>query len=239
MNIFDTRHFNIENVPNYPCPTCLNGSLEHSSHKLIENASTVNARDCDAFDYEWVTYVIQAELRCNSKPCNEIVLMVGTGYVEENYDVEDWRNSSREFEAICTPEYFVPTLKVFNIPDYVPGDVRDILEQSFSLFFVDPDSCGNKIRASLEIILDCLKIPDGNLHHRINKLDGKYEKIKTLLMGAKWLGNAGSHGNKALTQNDLVKAYKIITVLLDLLFKPAEDFTEVYAIAESLIETFG
>jgi len=244
MDSFTLPYFNVDSFPEYHCPTCGKGILENIEHHLIEDAETKNSKEHPEFGHEWIKYVIQAKLQCNRSKCKEAVLMIGNGYIEEYYDQENYLEN-HEYIANCKPKYFLPSLKMINISSYVPDDVRNALEQSFSLFFADFDSCGNKIRASLEILLDSKEIPAGKLHRRIENIenieniDAELEKVKKLLMAIKWLGNAGSHGNEALNQNDLIKAYKIINVVLDIMFKPVDDLTEINSIADSLIETYS
>ena len=100
-----------------------------------------------------------------------------------------------------------------------------IIDESFQLFWVDEASCGNKIRSSIEKLLDLQKITKTiknnrgkrqmlNLHERILKFKTKEPDIANYLLALKWIGNQGSHINTVLTKIELVDAYKILEVSL-------------------------
>nr|WP_240915911.1 DUF4145 domain-containing protein [Pseudoalteromonas sp. Z1A2] len=123
-----------------------------------------------------------------------------------------------------------------------------MLNKSFALFFCDSDSCGNRIRACIEFLLDELKIPRvhrnkddkeirSSLHYRIEHLPEKHEKIKGLLLAIKWLGNVGSHGNEGLTKKVTIDAYEILKLVLDIVYKPSDE--NIFDLAHKINEAKG
>ena len=244
MDHFKQASFSLTHPPQWHCPTCeigilqLEGDFNHQS-----TATTKRDADHPEFSHEWVEYTIHGQLQCNNSRCNEPVMLIGTGFVEEESCYE---STTSEYLTYCTPTYFQPHLKIFNIPDYVPSKVSEMLDKSFALFFCDSDSCGNKIRAGIEVLLDELSVKKTefkggkdkiiSLGNRINnELGNQHQDIKKLIDAIRWLGNASSHGADNLTKNDIIEAYKIIQVVLKIKFEPGLDMATISNIAEKMI----
>jgi hypothetical protein len=112
----------------------------------------------------------------------------------------------------------------------VPNDVRDKLEQSFRLFWCDLEACSNRIRTSIEKLLDYL---EGNrtalsvtekgdpltLHARIERYGKTDKPLSEHLMAVKCLGNAGSHSDP-IKRDDILDAYEMMDYVLREMFDP-------------------
>ncbi|MEM6299596.1 MAG: hypothetical protein AAF740_12985, partial [Bacteroidota bacterium] len=57
------------------------------------------------------------------------------------------------------PKYFDPPMKIIDVPENCDEGVEKELESSFKLFFNDLDACANKIRRTLEVLMDSLSAP--------------------------------------------------------------------------------
>jgi hypothetical protein len=120
--------------------------------------------------------------------------------------------------------------KYFHIPDNCPVLVKELINESFSLFFSSPNAAANCIRAAIEKLLTELNIKRFNivkgerrfisLHQRIGLLPNKYSKFKDLILAIKWLGNAGSHGHTQLSMDDVMDSYELTKHILNEIYEP-------------------
>jgi hypothetical protein len=251
MKNFLQEEFDIEHLPQWFCPTCKIGILEigGKAADIEQTAESVGLKCHPDYDHEFVEYTINALLKCNNKKCCETVMTVGSGSVDEYQGYSDQGEYIHEYVTLFRPSYFQPSINIFNVPEYVPKVLVTTLKKSFALFFCDSDSCGNRIRACVEFLLDELKIPReyenkkgevkrASLHFRIENLPPQeYEKIKALLLAIKWLGNVASHGNEGLTKKETIDAYEILKVVLDIIYKPSDD--HVFDLANKINEAKG
>jgi 5S rRNA maturation endonuclease (ribonuclease M5) len=247
---FLSKEFNIEHLPQWFCPTCKIGILEigEKTADIEQTAESKALRWHPNYDHEFVEYTINALLKCNNKKCCETVMSIGSGRVDEYYNYSERGEETHDFVTLFKPIYFYPHLKIFNATEDVPELIVNMLDKSFALFFCDSDSCGNRIRACIEFLLDELKVPRvhrnkqdkevrSNLHYRILHLPEEYEKIKGLLLAIKWLGNIGSHGNEGLTTKDTIDAYEILKVVLGIIYKPSD--AHIFDLANKINEAKG
>jgi hypothetical protein len=250
MKNFISDEFYIEHLPQWFCPSCSIGILEldKKSLNVQTTAKSLALKEHPEYDHEWEQYSIAAQLNCNNKKCSETVMALGGGRVELDQYYLDSGEAHSQYDTMFTPSYFQPSLNIFNVPKYVPDNLVTMLKKSFGLFFCDSDSCGNRIRACIEFLLDELKIPRvhknkqekevrSTLHYRIENLPENHEKIKGLLLAIKWLGNVGSHGNDGLTKKDVIDAYKILQLTFDILYKPSDDL--IFDLANKINEAKG
>jgi len=120
--------------------------------------------------------------------------------MEQVYDTE----GNVDFDTYFLVEHMVPAPPIIVIPKGVPKAVKRELQLSFELFWLDHGACVNRLRVSLERLLDELKVPkkakttkgkfeDLTLHKRIEKAKLDDDGIKEFLMAVKWVGNIGTH----------------------------------------------
>lgn len=232
------RAFTIKHLPEWTCPTCQKGVLQQVKGAFYNEESTLSkdAHGHEAWEPEWITFNYSNTLKCSNSHCGEIVINVGEGFVD--WDVIQGENGYPEqvYTEYFRPKYFQPYLKLFIITDNIPDEVRDEIEQSFSLFFSNPDSSLNHIRISLENLLTYLKVKkytnrDGkrfpiSLHKRIDLVPNKHDHIKDLFLAVKWLGNAGSHSSKKVSKDDVMDAYEIMDAILSELFQNKKEYAK-------------
>ncbi|RMG98211.1 MAG: DUF4145 domain-containing protein [Chloroflexi bacterium] len=207
-----------DEAPPYSCPHCGVGTLEivpKSLKKKETVASQKEHRNPD-WDPEWIRYSFTAWLKCSRTECEQGVAVSGRGSVDVAYDPEEGPEWYDSFE----PLHFWPTLDIINIPDKTPDDVAKELRSAFSLFKIDPSACANRIRVSLELLLDHLgvqrkkrtsggKMKILTLHERIELLRPKNPDVCDQLIAIKWVGNTGSHSTFATT-SDLLDVFEIL-----------------------------
>lgn len=145
--------------------------------------------------------------------CDEIVLVSGLVNDEEN---------------LLQPVCFLPTLNLFPLSNRCPSNIAAQTRQAFSLYWSDKNAAGNRIRASVELILDHLKIKKNRLtkinkrqpmtlHDRILEYHPKNPDVGEMLLAIKWVGNIGSHRTE-LKKVDLLDDLEMLEFVHDELF---------------------
>lgn len=221
--------------PKWICPTCGIGVLQlhEDSFAVYERSDSKKAHNHEAWEPDWISYIYSCFLKCSNNDCAEMVTNTGTGSVESDQFYDEHGIPQQEWFDYFQAKYFQPCLRIFNIPEDAPYDVKTEIEQSFALFFCNSDSASNHVRIALENLLTHLKVKASeanngkryplSLHKRISLLPTKYQQLKDLFLAVKWLGNAGSHSNKEVTMDDVMDAYEIMEVILDDVFKNKKD----------------
>ena len=218
--------FSKDNIPSWSCPTCNSGIITTTKEKFLDGhtASTTAIIKEDWFDPEDMAELIYTVfLQCSNPKCLEIVMNVGSGFVERDYDEHDW-----SWISYFKPKFFYPPLMIFQIPKNTPENVRESIISSFSLVFTNPASSANQIRIAIECLLTHLKVKQYHivkgkrnkltLHRRIELLPEKYKKIKEVCLAIKWLGNAGSHCEDKITFDDVFDGYDMLSFVLEELY---------------------
>jgi hypothetical protein len=207
----------------YPCPNCNDGTLtlqdkgfheEQTLESILEDKEISDGGVASAAYTQYYNFI--GILQCSN--CKDHVSVCGDSFWSEYLTEEDIENK----DAALFPKFFFPTLHIFPIPTNTPLDVKEELLKAFSLFWVDGSSCVNKIRTTIEILLDKQKVKRTiiskkgkrekiTLHQRITIYGRKNVKLSNLLEAAKWLGNIGSHGKiedeSVLTAFDLLEYF--------------------------------
>lgn len=224
--------FRLANTPDWVCPTCGKGILSFKEGSFLQEELTgsANAHSHEAWDPEWISYIYTGVLRCSNEKCKEVVVNSGKGSVSWEVDYGSDGEPETEYVDYFSPKYFEPHLILFNIPESCSYKVKEMLYESFKLFFYNQNASANCVRAAIEELLTELKVKRFNtnagrrrfltLHNRIELLPAKFERIKELLMAIKWLGNAASHGHSDLTLDDLMDSYELTEHVLEEIYEP-------------------
>ncbi len=227
--------FRSESFPRWRCPTCIEGVLDlaKGTFRKEQCARSRQRWGHEGWGPEWTEYVYSCVLKCAHPPCQEVVVTGGLGFVDLDVEYDQQGNPDQNFTDLFYPRYFLPHLKIIDIPKQTPKDVTGELNQSFALFFINPASAANHVRIALENILTDLKVKlfetacSGRkiltLHRRVDLLPSKYEHLKDLCLAIKWLGNAGSHSKNEVTLDDVMDAYELMEVVLTQLYDPKGD----------------
>ncbi len=222
--------FQEEYIPQWICPTCNKGVLQLKKDTFLksETSDSKLGRSHPEWEPEWLQYTFSCQLEC-SLPCEETIICIGTGTVEEGFSGYD-EDGFPDFVLtdFYRPKYFQPSLKIFSYPKGTFSNVKDELNHSFELFFCSPPSAANHVRIAIENLLTNLGVKrfriNNNkrapifLHNRIESLPRKYQDLKDILLAIKWLGNAGSHERTTITIDDVMDAYEMLAVVLEDLF---------------------
>lgn len=211
-----------------PCPYCNDGKLIIQKEKFINEEDFDSIEDRrkahdpetkDQFDWEpdYYSGKFVALLKCNR--CNNKVAVSGTTSLTPILDEDDYPGHAE----YCVPRSFSPPIKIINFPksERIDWDMKNLINKSFEIFWVDESACANKIRIALEKLLDLQNINRENqqgqklqLHKRIELFKQINEKLGELLMTLKIFGNEGSHSVRKIEKNDLLDAYEILEYIL-------------------------
>lgn len=219
--------FNSDKIPSILCPNCHKGKLQIKDTFI--SAQTKHSKekyDSECFSETDYEEKFCGMLECDNNTCKEIITVVGTMFLDPISRYEDGM-SYTEWRPFFKPEYFAPQLDIFELKKKYPLKVRNALINSFKLFFADNESCANKIRIVVEVLLDELKIPrtynknnkrkNYFLHKRIELFQSKEQDLGALMLSIKWIGNYGSHIDK-LSKSDLIDAFIFLQSVLDKLY---------------------
>jgi len=195
-----------------PCPSCGSGLLFPSANKGIIENETVDSKFKNSYGYNYTEYLFSIHLKCSN--CGDIVAVSGN-FSEENEPSNEEFGIQRYYDPIS----FYPPPKIISIPESCPKSVSRLLNDSFGLYWLDVGSCANKIRISIEVLMDELKINKTrivsgkrrklSLHERISKFKITNIEIGDILLSIKWIGNAGSHFSD-IVKEDLLDAYQLL-----------------------------
>lgn len=120
------------------------------------------------------------------------------------------------------PHFFVPSLKIINLPPETPESVKEEIEFSFAYFFFDKDACMAKVRKALERFMDAEGIPTHDTDEerlslqqrlKIYKPAKRLIKEKSLLTAIRPIGNQGVHHK--VKETDVLFAYEALEKFLD------------------------
>ncbi len=210
------QNLQINFSPPWPCPTCAKGHLVLVPESLTykERANSKKER-CDIdWDPEWIRYVFTAWLKCNNDHCGEDVVISGIGE-ESNSNSEEETDWVPQF----SPKHCLPMPDMFEIPQKCSEAIKNELRKAFAVFWSDHSASASHIRASLERLMDHLKITatekqkekskKPELHKRIEVFKETEPLIGSQLMSLKWLGNTSAHEGD-VSREDVLDAFEIL-----------------------------
>lgn len=239
--IWEQKSFN--KTGSYSCPKCYIGSLNginKISHLTVEGEELIK------LNYPYgIPNLFVGILQCNNSKCSTVISVNGV-LLTDVRDAEIDENNEY-FQTIIEeyhPKFFHPNLRMFPLTNQIPKNIIQLIDEAFSLYFCDNNSCANKIRTAIENILDDLKAPKKklnkknkyqqipNLHQRIEHFSKRQPQICKFLMALKIIGNEGSHTVK--TENDSVlDAFEILEYLIEVTY--VKNKSRIEKIAESII----
>jgi hypothetical protein len=203
-----------------PCPNCHIGHLISVDTKFVQSETRESAiLTTDEPSYPYTDYVFTEHLKCDH--CSEVVTAMGSKS-EDNYPNPDGDHSiSIKYLA------FIPAPHIIEIPKSCPDTVKKILIESFGLYWMDENSCANKIRVSIEALMDALKVRKTKvtrkgrkkvmLHNRILEYKIRNPDVSQYLLAIKCIGNSGSHLSD-VSEEHILDAYKLLEYSLELIY---------------------
>ena len=227
-------------MPDWHCPYCQKGFLGFDplfNPAIVHTQETPESEEGQnrqGFSLHDIDMNFTAALTCNR--CRRMTYCLGKAGLDPIYDVDPYEP---EWETIYLPRVFMPAIQLFYIPSDCPSDVKESIQSSFALAWLDLSATGNKLRIAVEQLLlhiDPSLQQYGKLHKRLEVLGKSRPEITSLLFAIKWLGNDASH-KSSLLECDIAVAYKIIEKVLDQLYPSAS--TNISALAQLVNSTEG
>ncbi|MBS4049540.1 MAG: DUF4145 domain-containing protein [Alphaproteobacteria bacterium] len=240
------ERFGQEAFPSLPCPSCSKGriSLVKGKFWTLEAGYSVKLKEEDAWEPDWRTERFTAFMQCAESACGESVVASGIVDAEEELDEEyGW-----VYASVLKPQDFYPAPRLIPIPENCPEEVQECLKTAFRLFWSDLASCVNKIRISMEALLDHLKVPrrrktasgkieNLTLHQRIVAYAAKDAEISQSLMAIKMVGNLGSHDEGPISRDIVFNVLNLYEDALEAIFDHRKK--ELKRVKAALIKSKG
>lgn len=221
-------------LPPLICGYCNEGHLIYRKELHLQKMSTDSERKYKMSHIDmmelWGHFTALGE--CTN--CDDFTIVSGEHYFTEielydEYDVHYGRKKMTTYYI----NYVNPSPELIKLPENLSKETIKTIKKSFDLFWVDSDSCANKIRHGLELFLTSRNIDQTTidkygeavnlmLHSRIDKFANEHFDLKDYLIALKHIGNQGSHSKDPMTREKLLIAYE----MLDHVFKKLYDDSE-------------
>ncbi|WP_422847235.1 DUF4145 domain-containing protein [Acidovorax sp. M14] len=225
FRLYQTMGYTEGNRPDYRCPSC--GSHLQDGELVSRNtAETRRDKNDPDFEPEWVRETFRHDLTCSHPNCGEPIVLVGEARVLE-FNTAGEYGYEPEYAMYYEPRYFIPHLRMFEVPPNTPEKVRKSIDASFNLFFVSSGSALNEIRNAVEFLMDELgvarhetdlltgEVVRWDLDKRVGKMPNQGgPNLKQHIGAIKTLGNWGSHAVMT-NRTDVLEAYKVLHYVLD------------------------
>ncbi len=226
--LWKNRSFERNSPTQYPCPKCFVGILKPL---LVKTEITGEGEHMSNYNYPYgIEHIFSGLFKCTKNSCGEIISFGGIC----NKDIETGEELPNgelvpKYITIYEPKFFYPNLRLFKLPKNIDKEIKEQIDLSFSHYFNDLSSCANRIRTTVEVILDVIKAPKykiansgrrhifRKLHNRIENFKKKKKTIAELLLAIKFIGNEGSHKGK-VEVDDILDAYEILNEVIDMAF---------------------
>lgn len=204
--------------PEYICPICVS---EKSKLVLVKNSfdqSDTTAWQMERLSFDDYVHEYNFSFSLICQDCGETVYCMGYGEGEvhswSHADPNKQEENYQEFEAKYTPLFFVPNLKMFLIPNDTPKTVKDLLNDSFRLFFANPYASANQIRRATEMLLTEQGVKRTSISKPKNKLHQCIEEIKKQNKNPKFEKLLIELSNELDQKTDVVKKGKRVDLSL-------------------------
>lgn len=222
-------------IPAFPCPACDRGNLRYLNKSLrLEEpeGSRIAQQNGDITPLDAI-FRFAMFLKCAVGKCGNIVSVHGDAMLQEQHR---WEHDEERFFHLLTPHGMHPAPPLATIPNETPRSVSDELWVAFSLFWVDHGSCANRLRISVEKVLDELGAPNGTLFERIQAFKASDPDHADTFDALRHVGNVGSHDG-AVEPEAILDAFEIYQDALAELFGNRK--AKIAAMKQRLIQSKG
>jgi len=238
MRIFDREQWKKRialnsGFPYWICNECNKGSLQKKDKLIAEPAETKWLRTSDdgpGLDVDNYYAHMTIKLECGNPNCLSESLLSGVITNEYSDYYDDYKRE--HILDVFSPLFFTIPPQVIFIPEGTPDNQKEMIQQSFKIFFDDPNSAANKLRIFLEKLVPKTDDNKGNLDQRLRKaFKDSNPDILNLLVACKWIGNDASH-EANITHEDILDSYEFIELALEKLYP--EDHSSILSKAGSI-----
>lgn len=228
LNLILQHLEDLDIFPKLKCPFCDTGNLIAGENEKIRFANVSSEKRYDLVgevtdlvgEYSYL-------LLCDNSSCEEKGIVVGkTNTIEDGYDDgidietgEELHHGLRTYKSKYKIDYLSIPVSLIEIPDNIPQNLKNCLESSFSLFWVDLNSCGNRLRLFVELLLDFINVPakltlDARIKELEKAINNPFTKLAKQFMAIKYFGNETTHTFNEIEKSDIVKSYRVIEFCL-------------------------
>lgn len=229
-----------ERIPPFICPKCQSGVLGGMIDTLqkLEPAYSKHARGGD-WEQNPSAQRFSYFLECNASYCGEVVAVSGDiEYFEDEDNITGFA-----YAEMLVPKSMIPGPVMFKVSAKLKSTTAKHLRKAFELYWQDEGACANRIRVTVESLLDDFGIPRTtvtkprppapgaaakpkraervglNLSSRIDKFAKKRKVHKESLTALRVVGNHASHKGET-SKEILLKAFSLLEdIISDLVDK--------------------
>ena len=149
-----------DKLPDLDCPRCRKGIFIFDPKTLVELEDGISIEsNCYEYDPTYYSGKFSNHAYCSNPKCEETAIIAGltkyqyAGHNEGGYDFETGQEipDHEIHKMVFKIELMSPVIRLIKIPNKLPIKLEDKIFESFKLFWVDKDSCGNKIRYENEM----------------------------------------------------------------------------------------
>jgi hypothetical protein len=233
--ILPKREYKIPGKIKLQCPICKYGVLEiKKNDERSDDSDKDNEKHRNSVFYDYLHSVeynrdneerlfgLYGVLECKNPDCQEKIVFAGKSEIVVDYSGDREDNITETYDDIHKIEYIERSPHLIEFNDKIPQNIKEALLESFQLYWIDLNSCANKIRVCLERIIEsCFtdkEIPPGALEGRIKGFLGKTPELKSVFEDAKWVGNSTCHTEK-ITEEDICNGYEMLKCVLEEFFR--------------------
>lgn len=215
--------FDEEAIPAWPCPHCEHGHVRPDKQSLrVEEPAY--SRQCHSepwWEPEMAVLRFSLLMQCLSHDCGEALFVIGSAkYREGGYD-----DDGPTYARSLWPHAVYPAPRIIDVPEETPEEVHREIRLAFQLFWTDPGACANRLRTSIERMLDDLQVARNGIDKRRKRirlsLFLRIERLKQrkkfashgdLLDAMRHVGNVGTHED--VDRRSVLAAFEIYEHLL-------------------------
>jgi Domain of unknown function (DUF4145) len=229
--------------PLFACPRCGEGAMQFDVTKLkiIEPQFSKFAHDLDGWEPDWIHARFVVMLQCSFAKCGEVVSMSGDTEMDQVVD----EDGGWAYEQMLRPRTVFPALYVIKLDEDVPEEVSDEIKAAFLLYWPDLGASANRLRASVERILDHFKIPSTKVSGSFLSLNERIQAFKKIdpdhaetFDALRFVGNVGTHKDD-LKREALLDAFEIYEDALEELFVKKKHKAKIEALKKKIIAAKG
>lgn len=221
----------IDEFKSWTCPYCQKGHLSELQNSLkdIETEKSKSFWQTMEAEPDWYEGKFVVLLKCSNNKCKERVILAGESGRRFDQFYDDRGHTQECISPFYKPKSMIPPPHTIFVPSETSEEIREGVRQSSALIWLDQESCANKLRLTIEMVLTALKIPkskktgekrkDLNLVDRIELFPDSNGEIKELLHSIRNIGNQGSHSNlEGISREDLFTVFEILELVLEEVF---------------------
>jgi hypothetical protein len=222
-----------------PCPACTTGQLKISNLNTYESWESKRLRSHKGWDPGWIEGQFSLAMICTNCPENAMIAGIFENKLDQ-YEIDGVIKEDHVSQQLKI-KYISPAVRLVLCPPRCPRSVQDRLMEASEVIWVNPDLAANRIRTSIDDLLDHQKIKRYEIirrkrerlstHKRISIFRLKNKQAAEYLEAVKWIGNSGSH-ERGLSIEDVFDGLDLFSYALYLIY--SEDAKRLKVLAANI-----